>query len=130
VRRNKGAGRWRRSYKQRLQAEQAEIHARRRVISADTQLLVVAGLWFEVVVEKLPEAIVTHAIVKGRHIRKVRAEPRYDVVLRKLVSRERDDEERVFVYGAADLFATNKRQLSRRELKDHGLSSSQVKERQ
>jgi len=60
----------------------------------------------------------------------VRAESRYDVVLRKLVSRERDDEERVFLYGAADLFATKKRQLSRWELKDHDLSSSQVKERQ
>jgi hypothetical protein len=130
VRRNKGAGNWRRSYQQRLQAEQAEIHGRRRVISADTQLLLVAGLWFGVVVEKLPAAIVTHAIVKGRHLRQVRAEPRYDVVLRKLVSRERGEEERVFLYGAADLFATNKRQLSRRELKEHGLSSSQAKERQ
>ena len=130
VRRNKDAGNWRRSYKERLQAEQAEIHARRRVIGADTQLLLVAGLWFEVVVEKLPEAIVTHAIVKGRRMRQVRAEARYDVVLRKLVSRERDEEERVFLYGAADLFATKKRQLSRRELKDHGLSSSQAKGRQ
>lgn len=130
VRRNKDAGNWRRSYKLRLQAEQAKIHTRRRLIGADTQLLLIAGLWFQVVVGKLPEAVVSHAIVNGSRVRRVRAEPRYDVVLRKLVSRERDDEERVFLYGAADLFATNKRQLSRRELKDHGVSSSQAKKRQ
>ncbi|MEJ0040250.1 MAG: hypothetical protein WDO68_30195 [Gammaproteobacteria bacterium] len=68
----------------------------------------------------------THAIVKGRRVRQLRAESRYDVVLRKLVSRERDDEERMFLYGADGLFAISKRQLSRREINDHGLLASQV----
>jgi hypothetical protein len=126
VRRNKDAGEWCRTYKARLESEQAETRARRRVLGPDTQLLLVSGLWFRVVVGKLPEAVVTHAIVKGRRVRQLRAESRYDVVLRKLVSRERNDEERMFLYGAGHFFAMSKRQLSRREIKSHGLSAPQV----
>ena len=125
VRQNKRANEWRRARDARREREQAEVHARRRVISEDRQLLLLAGLWFEVVLQKLPNALVTHAIVKGRRVRQLRADSRYDVVLRKLVSRERDDEERISIYGGAELFATSKRQLSKREIKDHHLSAPQ-----
>lgn len=126
VRQNKRANEWRRARDARREREHAEVHARRRVISEDRQLLLLAELWFEVALRKLPDALVTHAIVKGRRVRQLRADSRYDVVLRKLVSRERDDEERIFLYGAADLFAISKRQLSKREIRDHHLSTPQL----
>jgi hypothetical protein len=51
------------------------------------------------------------------------AEPRYDVVLRRSISRAMrvDLEQCKHLYGSGDLYAVSKRQLSTREIKAHRL---------
>jgi hypothetical protein len=48
-------------------------------------------------------------------------EKRYDVVFRQMLSRYQQSGERERVYGSCGLYAVSKRQLSKRELKAHGL---------
>ena len=56
-------------------------------------------------------------------IEHVLTEPRYDVVLRRNVSRvvEADTQRCTYLYGSGDLYAVSKRQISTREIKVHQL---------
>lgn len=92
-------------HSEKQKREQAELDARRRVLDERTLLLRLNDLWFEVRLAELA------------------GEPRYDAVLRRELScASSDSVERKRVYGSRDLYAASKRQLSKRELKAHGLS--------
>jgi hypothetical protein len=122
IRLNKDCRSWRRSLAERQQRERAEIEARRRVVDDRTLLLRLNGEWFRVVVDVLQNARVVETIVDGKRRKHVSSESRYDVVLRQSTSRGmRADSERYRLYGSRDLYAVGKRQLSKRELKAHGL---------
>jgi hypothetical protein len=112
---------YRSSYAQREEREQAEVDARRRELDECTLLLCLNDVWFEVKLAELParREMVTADVPRGV---KVIVEPRYDVVLRRETSRAHaDSQERKRVYGSSDLYAVSKRQLSKREIKAHGL---------
>jgi hypothetical protein len=122
IRPNKDYRSWRRRVVERQQREQAEISARRRSVDERTLLLRLDDVWFRVLVEILPKDRVVETVVNGRRGRHATAEARYDVVLRQSTSRVmRADSERHHLYGSRDLYAVAKRQLSKRELKAHGL---------
>ena len=107
----------------RMEQEQAELNARRRVLDDRTVLLRLDELWFEVKLAELPARQEVVSIVSGRRRTKVSVRSRYDVVLRRETSRSQydDSQERKRVYGSSDLYAVSKRQLSKREIKAHGL---------
>ena len=96
----------------RRQREQLEIAARRRVVDERTLLLLLDDLWFRVEVEVLPKP----------H-RRMAAESRHDVVLRRTVSRavEADVQICKHLYGSGELYAVGKRQISTREIKAYRL---------
>lgn len=92
------------TYGEKQKRAQAEVDACRRVLDERTLLMRLNELWFEVKLAKLS------------------GEPRYDVVLRRELSNVNSDaQKRILVYGSRDLYAASKRQLSKRELKTHGL---------
>lgn len=110
---------YRSAYAEREERAQAELDARRRVLDERTLLLRMNDLWFEV---KLAEMPVRREVVEGSRRTKVIVEPRYDAVLRRETTRAHDDsQERQRLYGSGDLYAVSKRQLSKREIKAHGL---------
>jgi hypothetical protein len=87
-----------------------------------TLLLRLNGEWFRVVVDVLPNARFVETIVDGKRRKHISSASRYDAVLRQITSRGmRADSERYGLYGSRDLYAVSKRQLSKRELKAHGL---------
>jgi hypothetical protein len=90
---------------ERREQEQAQLVARRRILNDRTVLLRLDDLWFEVTLAELPAP----------------REKRYDVVFRQMLSRYQQSGERERVYGSCGLYAVSKRQLSKRELKAHGL---------
>jgi hypothetical protein len=110
------------SYAEREARAQAEVDARRRVLDGRTLLLRLDELWFEVKLAELP-ACRQLVAGNGAHRRtKVLMEPRYDVVLRREISRAHGHSlERERLYGSSNLYAASKRQLSKREMKTHGL---------
>ncbi|MFC4311765.1 hypothetical protein ACFPN2_21960 [Steroidobacter flavus] len=109
-------------YAERKAQEQAEMAACRRVLDERTLLLRLEELWFEVKLAELPASQEVLTLVKGRRRIKVIVERRYDAVFRRETSRAHTDwDERKRLYGARDLYAVSKRQLSTRELKAHGL---------
>jgi hypothetical protein len=121
IRVNKHRRSWRRAAAARRQQEQAEIDARRRVIDGRTLLMHLDGAWFRVTLDRL-EGHVVEKTVHGRRIKEVTSETRYDVVLRRHTARGVSaDSERKRLYGSEEVYATNKRQLSKQELKAHGL---------
>jgi hypothetical protein len=120
IRPNKTYGSWRREAAQRKRAWQAEIDLRRRVLDENTQLLLLAGEWFEVKVARLPDDYVVEVIVNGRKILKKKTEQRFDVVQKRMVSWV-DTAEGEKLYGCRRLYAVTKRQLSRQELRAHEL---------
>jgi hypothetical protein len=95
---------------ERRRQEEAQIAARRRVIDDNTLLLKLADAWFEVKIARLPADV---------------ADSRHDVVLHRPITRKGpgNGNERLRLYGSAAHYAVAKRQLSRRELKKHGLRS-------
>jgi hypothetical protein len=107
----------------RRQREQAEIAARRRTLNERTFLLLLGDLWFRVEVDVLPNNRYLEKVIDGRARRYIVAEPRYDVVLRRHISRAMSDELRQCkrLYGSDGLYAVSKRQISTREIKVHGL---------
>ncbi len=88
----------------RQQAEAARVFARRRDIAPDTQLHQLKGVWYEVQLACRPHAD------KGQP---------YDVVRDAGLSPLPPTE----LYGCSCYYATAKRQLSKKELRDRGLRS-------
>jgi hypothetical protein len=123
IRLNKDYESWRHSAAKRRQREQAEIAARRRTLNERTFLLLLDDVWFHVEVDVLPNNRYIEKVVDGGTRRCVVAEPRYDVVLRRHISRAMSDELRQckHLYGSDDLYAVSKRQISTQEIKGHGL---------
>jgi hypothetical protein len=105
IRPNRSYRSWRRAAAERRRHEQVEIETRRRRVDEHTLLLLLDDVWFRVEVDVLPK------------------EPRYDVVLRRNISRamHTDLQQCKHLYGSSDLYATSKRQLSTREIKAHRL---------
>ena len=101
----------------------AQAATRRRVVDEGTLLLLLNEIWFRVGVEVLPRERIAENVVDGKLHRRVTAEPRYDVVLRKTVSRatQADLQQCKHLYGSNDLYAVSKRQISAREIKTHQL---------
>lgn len=108
---------------ERRQQEQAQLVARRRILNDRTVLLRIEDLWFEVTLAELPAAQTIEVKVDGQCKKKVVYEVRYDVALRRTFARSTHDvgKERERLYGSPDVYAVSKRQLSKRELKAHGL---------
>jgi hypothetical protein len=114
---------WRQKVAERRQREQADTASRRRMVDARTLLLLIDDVWFLVGLDVLPEANFIQKFVDGKPYRYALAEKRYDIVLRKPISRAMYDELRQckYLYGSDDVYAASKRQISSREIKQHGL---------
>jgi hypothetical protein len=123
IRLNKDYESWHRGATKRRQREQGEIAARRRTLNERTFLLLLDDVWFRVQVDVLPNNRYIEKVIDGGTRRCVVAEPRYDVVLRRHISRAMSDELRQCkrLYGSDGLYAVSKRQISTREIKVHGL---------
>ena len=119
IRLNKHHGSWRRSAAEYRKREAVEIAARRRIVDERTLVLLLEGIWYRVEVAVLPKERVIEDIIDGKKNRRVVAEWRYDVVLRRSVSREASADLRRSgqLYGPGGLYAVGKRQLSSREIK-------------
>jgi len=120
IRVNKEHRAWRREQIERREQEQVQLVARRRILNDRTVLMRLDDLWFEVTLAELPAPRAVQ--IEGRS--KVVLERRYDIVLRRPINRNEDASDRGRVYGSSDLYAVSKRQLSKRELKAHGLRST------
>lgn len=102
---------------ERRRRQQMEIDARRRILDECTQLLKLEDAWFRVSVEPLPNGKIP--------------EFRFDVVMRELASRtdgrstsgpsDSRWRQRLWLYGSGELYAVQKRQLSKREIRAYGL---------
>lgn len=114
---------WRRDAAAYRQREAAKIASRRRVVDERTLLLQLEGIWYCVEVGMLPRERVIEHVIDGKAHRRVLVEPRYDVVLRKPVSRamQADLRQSEELYGSTDVYAVSKRQISAREIKAHQL---------
>jgi hypothetical protein len=119
IRPNEGYGSWRRSVAQRRQRDQVEIATRRRIVDERTFLLLLDGVWFRVRVDVLPKERLVESVVDGKPHRRMAVDSRYDVVLRRNISRAilADRGQREHLYGSGDLYAVSKRQISTREIK-------------
>jgi hypothetical protein len=104
-------------------SEAAEIAARRHSVDERTLLLRVEGIWYRVELGVLPKERIVASVIDSTRRRRMFAEPRYDVVLRRAVSRsvQADLRQCKQLYGSMDFYAQNKRQLSSREIKEHQL---------
>jgi hypothetical protein len=115
---------------ERQRREQAETGARRRILDEHTQLLKLEDAWFEVNLEPLPETKVP-VTCNGKIRQPATPEIRFDVVTREPASQAdrrgtsalaHDHwRKRLRLYGSGGLYATHKRQLSKREIKTYGL---------
>jgi hypothetical protein len=86
--------------------------ARRRVVDEPVLLLLLQGIWSRVEVGSLPNARVTEEIVDGKTRRHATTEWRYDLKLRKSISRAAADlRECKRLDGSDTLYAVSKRQL-------------------
>jgi hypothetical protein len=101
--------------------EAAEIAVRRRTVDERTLLLLVEGIWYCVELGVLPKERIIESVIDGTLRRRMFAEPRYDVVLRRAVSRsvQADLRQGKQLYGSSGYYALSKRQLSSREIKEH-----------
>ena len=107
---------------ERREHEKAAIARRRRVVDDHTIGLLLDELWFLVKVEALPAARRAYKLVNGRQTWSLTAESRHDIILRRNLSQaERDDVQTCErLYGKCG-YAVSKRQLSKQEIKNHGL---------
>jgi hypothetical protein len=123
IRPNKNHRAWRHSIAEHHRRDQAEVAARRRKVDERTYLLLLNEIWFSVEVDVLPEERRVDRVIDGKLHRQMTAESRYDVVLRKNVSRAGrvESRQREHLYGSSGLYAVNKRQISAREIKAHCL---------
>jgi hypothetical protein len=119
IRLNKHCGSRRRRAAEYRKRKAAETDSRRRIVDEKTLFLRLEDIWFRVEVGVLPKERVVEDVIAGKKRRRVVAEWRYDVVLRKSVSREASADLRQCerLYGSGDLYAVSKRQLSSREIK-------------
>jgi hypothetical protein len=108
VRINKTEQQPRRKRVQRQRQKEAETAAHQRVLDTNTLLLKLAEDWFEVKIARMPANT---------------RELCYDVVMRRQTARKitADTRERLWLYGCQDHYAAAKRQLSKHEIKEHGL---------
>lgn len=125
IRLNRRFRSWRRDAAEHRKREAAQVAGRRRVVDERTLLLLLEGIWFRVEVDVLPKERVVQNLVDGKPQRSVSLDPRYDVVLRKTVSRmaHADLRQREYLYGSPDLYAVSKRQLSTWEIRANRLRS-------
>ena len=123
IRPNKSYRCWHRRVAERRRREQVEVSARRRKVDESTYLLLLNEIWFSVVVDVLPEEQPVDRVIDGKLHRQMTAESRYDVVLRRTVSRTERTESwrREYLYGSGDVHAVSKRQISTQEIKTHCL---------
>ena len=123
IRVNKRYGSFRRKRIESERRRQAGLDARRRIVDECTQLHKLDENWFRVEVAPLPEEYVVEKTVDGRKAQRRVADWRFDVLLKRATSRLRyeDRAERMRLYGANDVYAVSKRQMSRREIKGNDL---------
>jgi len=123
IRLNRTYRSWRRVAAERRQREQAEIASRRRKVDERVLLLLLDDVWFRVEVDVLPKARLAEDVIDGKVRRHMVAEPRYDIVLRRKISRtvDADLQQCKQLYGSVDFYAVGKRQISTREINAHGL---------
>jgi len=124
VRPNKGYRSWRQALAERRKLELAEIAMRRRVVDESTLLLLLEDVWFHVETGILPkESLADEKVIDAEPQDHMTAEFRYDVVLRRNVSRAiyADRQQCEHLYGSGDRYAVSKRQISKREIKTHHL---------
>ena len=123
IRLNKDYRSWNRRKVERRELEKAAIARRRRSLNEHTFLMLLDDLWFSVVIDTLPSVHHSHHVVDGKRSCYFTAEPRYDIVLRRKVSRanDNDDKDSERLYGKRGLYAVTKHQLSKREIRDYGL---------
>lgn len=119
IRRNKDYRSWRHHAGERRRREQAEAAGRRRIVDERTVLLLVDDVWYRVELATLPQTRVVHKVVDGKPHKHVFPEPRYDVVLRRNVSRtvDADMQKCNHLYGSNAVYAVSKRQMSTREIR-------------
>jgi hypothetical protein len=103
------------------QQQQAQLVARRRILNDRAVLLRLDDLWFQITLAEVPAGRAVERVVQGQCKKKIVYDRRYDVVLRREISLYEDAQERERLYGSAAMYATSKRQLSKREMKVHGL---------
>ncbi|MGB6308146.1 MAG: hypothetical protein WBF89_10155 [Steroidobacteraceae bacterium] len=123
IRINRDYRAWRRDAAAYREREAAEIASRRRPVDDRTLLLRLDGIWYRVEVGVLPTERVVENSVDGETHRHVHVERRYDVVLRRPISRaaQADLRQCKELYGSTDLYGVSKRQISTREIKVHHL---------
>lgn len=118
---NKEYRAWRQEIVERRQQEQAQLVARRRILNDRTVLLRLDGSWFEITLAQLPAGRAIERIVDGQCKKRIVYDGRYDVVLRRQITLYTDAQERERLYGSVEVYAVSKRQLSKQEMKAHGL---------
>lgn len=123
IRPNKNYRPWRHGIAEQRRREQAEVSARRCKVDERTYFLLLNEIWFSVEVDVLPQERLVDRVIDGKLHRQMTAESRYDVVVRKNVSRtvRAESRQREYLYGSSDLYAVSKRQISAREIKAHCL---------
>jgi hypothetical protein len=123
IRPNRNYRSWRHDTAERRRREIAQIAMRRRVVNERTFLLQLNDIWFRVETDVLPRERLVESIVEGNPQRRMAADFRYDVVLRRHISRasSSDRQQCEHLYGSGDLYAVSKRQIPTREIKAHGL---------
>jgi hypothetical protein len=123
IRLNRHYRAWRRGAAAYRKREAAEIASRRRVVDERTLLLLLDDIWYRVEVGVLPTERVVENVIDGKTHRRVLVEPRYDVVLRKPISRavQADSRQCKELYGSTGLYAVSKRQISTRDIRAHQL---------
>lgn len=100
--------------------KQAEVEARRRILSPREQLHRVNGVWYYVRLGCLPEPREEVRIVRGERRTVLICQQRWDALCKAYVSM-RDRMCGVALYGERGLYAMTKRQLGSRELRRYGL---------
>ncbi len=117
LRNKRWPGRHRAYEKQRALAA-AEIAERRRDLGGNRQLHKLKGCWFEVTLAPIESRRQTFAKPHGHNTRLVTGTRRDEVIDAGL-----SDLDRGKLFGRFDVFATSKRQLSHRELRQYGLQN-------
>ena len=111
---------WRQERLAEERRKEAEIHARRRIVSPTEQLHRVDGSWYFVRLAPLPDVRKEVRVVNGRRRELFVYDKRWDVLRKTLVS-SRDRTTSHELYGRHGLYAAAKRQLGRQELRRYGL---------
>jgi hypothetical protein len=111
---------WKEHVRRQAKRKQAEIDARRRILSPLEQLHRVDGLWYYVRLGRLSAPRKGVVIVQGQRRPCITYETRWDV-LRKAHVSMRDITNGPVLYGERGLYAVSKRQLGSRELRRYGL---------